>query len=308
MPSGSRPARRSPEQATRIAVTGASGQLGGELVSTLRGRGHRVAALARPEFDITRRADLEALTGWRPDIVVNAAAWTDVDACALDPERALAINGRAAGEVAAAAAAADALVVQLSTNEVFDGRATRPYREDDTPNPVNPYGSSKLAGERAVSAATGRHLIVRTAWLFGRGPRNFVNKITAAALRARDAGQALRVVDDEVGNPTPTDWLAEAIARLGDGVWRGELEPGVWHLAGTPPASRYDWARHILDGLKVKIEPMKLADYERPSRPPPHAPLDTARSLAARIPAGAWTDSPWSSWRSSADPGAGAAR
>ena len=113
----------------RVAITGAGGQLGAELVRAFTAAGDEVLALARPDFDITRPADLERLTTWRPEVVVNSAAWTDVDGCARDPERAIRINGEAAGAVAAAAAAAGALIVQISTNEVFDGTLDRPYTE-----------------------------------------------------------------------------------------------------------------------------------------------------------------------------------
>ena len=151
----------------RVAITGAGGQLGAELVRAFAAASDEVLALARPDFDITRRGDLERLTAWRPDVVVNSAAWTDVDACARDPERAMGINGEAAGAVARAAAAAGAVIMQISTNEVFDGTLERPYTEADEPNPINPYGASKLAGERAVAGAALRHLVVRSAWLYG---------------------------------------------------------------------------------------------------------------------------------------------
>ncbi len=156
--------------ARRTAITGAAGQLGSELVRAFAAAGDEVLALARPEFDISRPADLDQLTAWRPDVVVNSAAWTDVDGCARDPERAMRINGEAAGAVAAAGAAAGALSVQISTNEVFDGELGRPYAEDDEPSPINPYGASKLAGEGAVasgqSAAPHRphRLAVRPWW------------------------------------------------------------------------------------------------------------------------------------------------
>lgn len=264
--------------ARRVAITGAGGQLGVELVRAFAAAGDEVLALARPDFDITRAADLERLTAWRPDVVVNSAAWTDVDGCARDPERAMRINGEAAGAVAAAAAAAGALIVQISSNEVFDGTLDRPYAEDDEPNPINPYGASKLAGERAVAAANPRHLIVRTAWLYGPGERNFPRKILAVAERARAAREPLRVVDDEWGNPTWTPWLAEAIVALVSD--RRSMDASVWHLAGEPPTSRRGWANRVLKDVEVQIVPIKLAEYGRPSQPPRRAILDTRRARA----------------------------
>jgi dTDP-4-dehydrorhamnose reductase len=288
---GSSPAHDSARSARRIAITGAGGQLGRQLVEAFERDGADVLALRRPDFDVTRPRDLERLVGWRPDIVVNSAAWTDVDGCARDPERAMAVNGNAAGAVAAAAARCDALVVQVSTNEVFDGTLDRPYVETDTPNPINPYGASKLAGERAVAAANPRHLIVRTAWLFGPGGSNFVTKILAAAERARVAGQPLRVVEDEWGNPTWTPALASLMARLVGP--RGPVPAApILHLAGRPPASRYEWARVILlsSGVDVTLEPISGREFVRPSTPPARALLATTQDDIERIAALDWRE------------------
>lgn len=272
----------------RVAITGAGGQLGTELVRAFGDAGDEVLALARPEFDITRSADLERLTAWRPDVVVNSAAWTDVDACARDPKRAMRINGEAAGAVARAAAEAGAAIVQISTNEVFDGTAERPYTEDDVPNPINAYGASKLAGERAVAVANPRQLIIRTAWLHGPGERNFPGKVRAAAARAVAAGQPLRMVADEWGNPTNTRWLAAATVQLVNVVLEGRTPYGRYHLAGWPPTSRLEWARRLLAGTEAVLEPMRLADYLRDSTVPPRAVLDVARAAAVGIEAGSW--------------------
>ena len=262
----------------RIAITGAGGRLGRELVRAFEEENDEVLALARPAFDITQAADLERLAAWRPDIVVNSAAWTDVDGCARDSERAMRINGDAAGEVGRAAATAGALIVQISTNEVFDGTLDRPYTEEDEPNPINPYGASKLAGERAVAAANPRHLIVRTAWLFGPRGTDFTTRILAAAERAHAAGEPLRVVDDEWGNPTWTPWLGDAIAALISDP--RSMDARVWHLAGEPPTSRRGWADRILKDVEVQILPISLAEFARPSQPPKRAVLDTRQARA----------------------------
>ena len=267
----------------RTAITGAAGQLGTELVLAFAAAGDEVLALARPEFDITREGDLQRLAGWRPDIVVNSAAWTDVDACARDPRRAMRINGEAAGAVAAAAAMVGALSVQISTNEVFDGTAERPYAEDDEPHPINPYGASKLAGEHAVSAANPQHLVVRTAWLYGPGDRNFPGKIRSAAERMLAEGRPLRVVADEWGNPTDVRWLAPAVSRLVELAMAGTAEFGIHHLAGEPAPSRLDWARAVLRDSPVTIEPMRLDEYLRDSRVPSRAVLDVSRATALGI-------------------------
>jgi dTDP-4-dehydrorhamnose reductase len=267
----------------RVAITGAGGQLGAQLVRAFAAAGDEVLALVRPDFDITRMGDLERLTAWRPDVVVNSAAWTDVDACAREPGRAMEINSEAAGAVARAAAAAGAIIVQISTNEVFDGTAERPYTEDDPPNPINPYGASKLAGERAVAEANSRHLIVRTAWLYGQGEGNFPGKIRAAAHRSAAEGHPLRVVADEWGNPTDVRWLAPAVGRLVELAIAGTARFGIHDLAGVPATNRLDWARAILRESPVTIEPMRLDEYPRDSRVPPRAVLDVSRSLALGI-------------------------
>ncbi len=264
----------------RVAITGAAGQLGRELVIGFTAAGDDVLALSRPDFDLTDSAHVERISAWRPDVVINAAAWTDVDACARDPERAMQINGTAAGAVARAAADAGALAVQISTNEVFDGTSDRAYVEEDLANPINPYGASKLAGERAVAAADARHLIVRTAWLYGPGERNFPGKIRGAAERMVAEGRPLRVVADEWGNPTDVRWLSPAVLDLVGLTIAGAAGFGIHHLAGEPATTRFDWAREILRDSPVAIEPTRLEDY--PAR------LDGPSSRGSRRVAGRW--------------------
>lgn len=267
----------------RLAITGASGQLGRELVRAFTVEGDEVLALSRPDFDITRADDLTRIAEWHPDIVVNSAAWTDVDGCARDPVRAMQINGDAAGAVARTAAGADALAVQISTNEVFDGELTRPYVEDDTPHPINPYGASKLRAEELVAQSAPRHLIVRTAWLYG-GPVSFPTKIRAAAERMLLERRPLRVVADEFGNPTNVAWLAWAVQQLID---RADAVSSVWHLAGVPPASRYEWAQAILDDLPVRLERTKSSEFRRPSRAPLRAVLGVGKAADVGLLEGA---------------------
>jgi dTDP-4-dehydrorhamnose reductase len=271
----------------RVAITGARGQLGAELVRAFANSGDEVLALARPDFDITRTRDLERLTAWNPNLVINSAAWTDVDACARDPERAMWINGEAAGAVARAADGAGALMLQISTNEVFDGTLERPYIEGDAPNPVNPYGVSKLAGERLVAVASPRHVIVRTAWLFG-ATRGFPQKMRVAADRARAAGQPLRVVADEWGNPTNSRWLSGATVALVNLIIEERTAHGTYHLAGWPPTTRLEWARRVLASTDAVLEPIRLVDYVRDSTVPPRAVLDVARAASLGIEAGSW--------------------
>jgi len=251
-------------------------------VRAYRAVGDDVLPLARPQVDLDQPASLEVIGSWQPEIVVNAAAWTDVDGCARDADRAMRLNGQAAGTVAAIARRAGALIVQVSTNEVFDGALDRPYREDDRPTPINPYGASKLAGEEAVAAANPRRLIVRTAWLFSPGSRTFPARIRAAAERAKAAGEPLRVVSDEIGNPTWTADLARAIAYVSGRGLRGDA-PQLLHIAGWPAASRLEWALASLADMQreVRVDPITLAEYPRPGRVPPRAVLDI--ELARRL-------------------------
>lgn len=255
----------------RVAITGATGQLGRQLVRAFRSAGHDAWPLSRADLDLSGPAESAALRAWRPAIVINSAAWTDVDGCARDPDRAMRINGDGAGRVAEIAAACDAKVVQISTNEVFAGDRREAYSERDQPSPVNAYGRSKLAGEEAVAARNPRHLIVRTAWLFGPGGTNFVTKIIGAGQRAVDSGKPLRLVQDELGNPTWTPDLAEAVVMLAADSSR----VGVIHVAGSPAVSRLGWGEVALGaaGIAADIEPVPLATFERASTPPLRAVL-----------------------------------
>ena len=270
----------------RVAITGAGGQLGRQLVAAFERTGE-VIAFGHDDLDLADPRAGRLLADAGADVVVNSAAWTDVDGCAREPERAMELNGRAPGRLAAAT---NALFVQVSTNEVFDGSADVAYGEADAPNPINPYGASKLAGERAVAAAAPRHLIVRTAWLFGPGGRNFVTKILDAAMAAAARGEAIRVVDDEWGNPTPTPALADAIVAAVDAARSRDAFPSIMHLAGQPPATRHTWAERVLDarGSLPTPTPVPGTTFTRPSRVPPRAVLATGLADGLGLPPIDW--------------------
>jgi len=281
----------------RVAVTGAGGRLGTSLRSELAGRSFVDAILAWdiPQHDLDDPDSAARLvTRDFPDVVIHAAAWTDVDGCARDPRLALRRNGQATGELAAACAGRGASLIVVSTNEIFDGERTdeRGYRPDDEPNPINPYGASKLAGERAATAAfaaarssstgPGGHTtgttgadgaaaasqlgIVRTAWLFGPGAPDFPGKILAAARRARDAGEPLRAVGDEWGNPTYTVDLARAIVDL---VASGRFE-GVHHVVNGGRTNRFAWARNVVESARIDVDVVEVpaSTWTRASNPP----------------------------------------
>ncbi|MEX2010981.1 MAG: NAD(P)-dependent oxidoreductase [Chloroflexota bacterium] len=262
----------------RVAVTGAGGRLGRALVAALAdapftGLGGPIA-WTRSDFDLDRQdAFVGLLQRDRPEAVIHAAAWTDVDGCARDPDLARSRNGNATGELARVCAGAGMDLVVVSTNEVFDGRRTdgRGYRPADEPAPINPYGASKLEGERQAIAAWeraggGALGIVRSAWLYGPPGNDFPTKILAAADRARSAGEPLRVVGDEYGTPTYAHDLADAIVEL---LGSGDVS-GVHHYVNAGTASRGAWARELFRqaGVDVAIDEVPASTWPRASTPP----------------------------------------
>lgn len=263
----------------RVAVTGATGRLGRALVTALEDAPFTgpagPIAWGRAAFDLDAPDGInERLDRDRPEVVVHAAAWSDVDGCARDPALALQRNGTATGVLAEACAARGIELLAVSTNEVFDGSRTdgQGYRADDAPSPGNPYGASKLEGERlatgayALAADGGSLGIARTAWLFGAPGRDFPSRILEAAERASAAGEPLRAVADEWGTPTYIHDLAEAIVEL----LAADAVPGVHHLVNGLVASRAEWARDVVAraGLDVEIVEVPSTAWQRPSSPP----------------------------------------
>jgi dTDP-4-dehydrorhamnose reductase len=235
--------------------------------------------------DITDRLAIRAaIAACQPDVVIHAAAWTDVDGCARDPERAYRVNALGTQNVALACAEVGAALVYISTNEVFDGTATEPYREWDPVHPINPYGRSKAAGEWLVSHLLTRFYIVRTAWLYAPGGRNFPHRIIQLA----DERGALRVVADEVSNPTYAPDLAAALAAL----IRTDAY-GVYHLTNSGYCSRYEFARAILRQTgreHIPVEPITLDQFQRDSTPPRFAPLANTAAAALGIVLRPWEE------------------
>ena len=261
----------------RVAVTGAGGRLGSALVTALgdapfTGPAGPIA-WTRDEFDLDAPESIGRLLDRdRPEVVIHTAAWTDVDGCARDPDLAKRRNGDAVRAVALATVDRGIDLIQVSTNEVFDGNRAhdRGYRVDDEPSPANPYGASKLAGEDAAAAAFGaeppRLAIVRTGWLYGMPGDDFPEKILAAAERASLAGQPLKVVGDEYGSPTFAQDVAETISDL---LGSGDMG-GIHHIVNAGVASRADWASEVFRqlGLVVEIEEVPASTWERASTPP----------------------------------------
>lgn len=253
----------------RVLITGARGMLGTELLLR-RPPEWTVTGVDLADGDLSDAAEaLRLIAAHEPQIVVHCAAWTDVDGCTRDPGRAMLLNAGATRNVAAACRTVGARLIALSTDYVFAGGLDRPYDEDDEPRPLNPYGASKLAGERAAAELTD-HLIVRTQWLYGPAGKNFVATIVGAA-RTHDS---LRVVADEVGSPT-------YVKDLADGLWR--IAPtgatGIVHLTNSGTCSWHELARHAVAvaGLAVEIEPIPAREWDSPTVRPRYSPLGNRR-------------------------------
>ncbi len=267
----------------RVFITGIRGQLGQTLHFALKG--HEITGIDLPECDITDRPQIEnAIAEAKPDVVIHCAAMTDVERCARDFQTAYRINGLGTQNVALACQTSGAVLLYVSTNEVFDGSAQQPYLEFDTPNPVNPYARSKLAGEWYTRHLLTRFFIVRTAWLYAAGGRNFPHRIIQLA----DERGSLNVVTDEVGSPTYVVDLAQAIDRL---ITTDQY--GLFHFVNAGACSRYDFAREILrltGRSTVPITPTTLSAYPRDSKPPPYAPLANIAGAAIGIHLRPWLD------------------
>jgi len=263
----------------KILLTGRNGQLGCELERALQPVGEVIGtdrkALDLGSADAIRRVIREV----KPDVVVNAAAYTAVDKAETEEALALKVNGVAPGVMADEAKRAGALLVHYSTDYVFDGRKSTPYLEDDAVNPLSAYGRTKLEGERRIRAAGCRHLIVRTAWVYGNGG-NFVRAI----LRQADRGAPLRVVNDQFGAPT---WAAD-IAAVTAQLLKSE---GTFHVTAAGAANWHEVALEILrlTGRSISVQPVSTAEYGAKAARPRYSVLDNGRLRAAGVePIGDW--------------------
>jgi len=260
----------------KVLLLGGSGRLGRALFHALSG--HAVSAPARATADLADPDSVRRTIGaLRPDLVLNAAGWTDVDGAEGDPDGARRANSDGPGALAEACSASSVGLVHVSTDHVFDGAAHRPYVESDPTGPVNVYGATKLAGERAVLAAHPGALVVRTAWLYGAEGPCFPRTILDAAR----GGGPLRVVDDQWGSPTWAPHLAAGLLRLAEQGARG-----LRHLAGSGGTSRCAWARALVEaaGLRVEVIPVTTEAVPRPARRPRYAVLDTERTPRVELP------------------------
>jgi dTDP-4-dehydrorhamnose reductase len=259
----------------RILVTGAAGMLGRDVCEAAAAAGCELSAFARAELDITDAGAVSAaVIEVRPDVVINCAAWTDVDGAEASEAAATAVNGVGAGHVAAAASAVGAWTIHVSSDYVFDGRKRSPYLESDAVGPVSAYGRSKLAGEEAVAlAAPDAHTTVRSSWLFGAGGPCFPKTI----MRLAADRDALSVVNDQVGCPTFTGHLARALLELAEA-----RIAGVVHVVAASECSWFEFASEIAAGagLDCEIKPCTTADFPRPAVRPAYSVMRTERGGA----------------------------
>jgi dTDP-4-dehydrorhamnose reductase len=261
----------------RVLLLGKNGQVGRALQGVLDPA--RLVALGRSELDLADGAAIRhVLRQLEPSIIVNAAAYTAVDLAESEEAAARAVNATAPGILAEEASRLDALLVHYSTDYVFDGLQDRPYVEDDPPNPLNAYGRTKLAGEQAIQAVNGWHLILRSSWVYGPYGHNFLLTI----LRLARERSELRVVSDQVGAPTSVLAIARATAQL---IERGPVEPGLYHLSAGGQTSWYDFARAALEeqpGKRaVRVVPISTEEYPTPARRPAYSVLSNKKLTRA---------------------------
>ena len=257
----------------RAMILGAGGMLGRDLVATAPD-GVGLSPFNRTELDITDHGALAAaFARVRPNVVLNAAAYTAVDAAESEPEAALRVNAEAVGKLGRMAAQAGARVVHFSSDYIFDGTANTPYTEDSIPNPLNAYGASKLAVERALEASGDQHVIVRSQWLFGLGGRSFPRTMWERAVQR----QPTRVVTDQRGRPTYTIDLARATWNLVVSAVTGTV-----HVANAGEASWYEVAQRVFAqaGAPAALTPCRSDEYPTAARRPMQAGLDTTRAEA----------------------------
>ena len=254
---------------TRIAVLGGKGMLGSDLVRTCRQQGLEPMVYDLPEFDVTNSNQLQQVIT-DTEIIVNCAAYTNVDGAESQAELAYEINAEAVGRLGAIARKASKWVLHISTDFVFDGCGDKPYKETDDPNPINTYGKTKLAGEQLLAKSGCKYCIVRVQWTYGSAGNNFVTKLIQRA----KSQNTLKVVDDQVGSPTATIEAAKAICVL-----LQKKPEGIYHFASAGYVSRYGMAEFILDKLSMDVNllPCKTSDFPSPATRPLNSRFDCSK-------------------------------
>jgi len=255
----------------KVLILGNKGMLGSDLMAQFKYR-HEVVGMDTGEIDITRASDCRmAISEVQPQLVINAAAYTNVDGCETDKETCFAVNAEGVKNIAEACKSKDIQIIHYSTDYVFDGSGNRPYTEDDPCNPLNTYGASKLAGEHHLRHTTDNFIIIRTAWLYGAKGKNFVSAILD---RAKATGK-LTVVDDQTGSPTCTRDLAAATELLVDKNARG-----IFHVTNRGYCTWFDFAKKILQEAhleNVELLPMKTTELQRAAKRPAYSVLSAQK-------------------------------
>ena len=265
----------------KILVIGSHGMLGRELVtrlttiSDLKNQGNKVTGVDREHVDITNAANTSKFIAHvRPDVIINCAAFSNVDACEAQVSEAFAVNTTGAKNVASAGKQTRAKVIHISTDYVFDGTKDKPYTETDKPSPISIYGKSKLEGELAVQEINGNYAIIRTAWLFGPYRENFVTTM----LNLGRKNHTVSVVTDQCGSPTYTADLSYAIQN----IIKLDFQ-GLYHVTNSGTCSRFEWAKKIfeLTGNQVSVIPLKTADFKRAAKVPQNSSLNCTKYTKA---------------------------
>jgi dTDP-4-dehydrorhamnose reductase len=256
----------------KILLTGPTGQVGSALTQTLPAIGDLTAA-GRDLLDLTRPNSIRrCIDDNRPDVIINAAAYTAVDRAESEEALATQLNAEGPAVLAEKAKAIGALLVHFSTDYVFDGEKDAPYVEADRPNPLNSYGRSKLAGEHAIRESGCRHLIFRTSWIYSAVGQNFLLTI----LRLAKQDKLLRVVDDQFGAPTSSYMVARAVTKVVHDLLADDMPYGIYHMSATGETSWYEFAKAILEqtGMARQIQPIASIHYPTPARRPQNSRLD----------------------------------
>lgn len=256
----------------KIAILGGAGMLGTDLARACAQQGFDFEVFDLPDFDITNAGNLESVVN-QAGVIVNCAAYTNVDKAEAEAESAYRVNAEAVGHLGDIAGAAGVWVLHISTDFVFDGKLNRPYVETDTPNPINTYGQTKLAGEKLLIQSGCKHCIIRLEWTYGLAGRNFVTKLIAKGKENKN----LRVVDDQVGSPTATSEVAEVICRLAP-----QRPEGLFHFAAGGYVTRFELARYVFEKLNMPVNVIgcKTCDFESAARRPLNSRFDCSRIQA----------------------------
>lgn len=287
----------------KVGLTGAGGMLGQEIVREVAAReGVALVPWSRSAFDLTdAAATSRVVAAAQPDVVIHAAAWTDVDGCEGDPERALRVNGDGTVNVADACRACGARLVMVSTDYVFDGTKASPYLENDKTAPISAYGRSKLAGEHAALALAEAGVVARTAWVYADHGKNFFRTM----LRLAETQSRLRVVDDQKGSPTFAGDLAAALLDLAAAAHAGRAS-GIYHVTNAGAVTWNGFAKKIFElaGKNVTVDACTTDEYPRPARRPANSVLaDMRRADAGLPPMPTWEEGARSCWARLAEGG-----